>query len=111
MVVDHNAINKILGDTTIYQKNVPNKFLHQDDFDEQRKTVLKWVFGAENMAILNDQVVDMADKLLDQLVDSQGNGVSFNVHETSLSVSLLKYALTFHSLIILYSSQGRLWAP
>lgn len=86
MLVDHAAINKVLTDIDAYRKNTPiyQPFAENSELTDQSEAIAS-VFNAENMDILGQSVVDLAKDLCTQLVDSQGDGTRFKIHETALS--------------------------
>lgn len=87
MVVDHTAVNRVLTNSDCYRKNTPIYFPFAEGAELQNQSdAVKAVFNHKNMNILGNTVVALAEDLCAQLVDSQGNGVPFNVHETCLDV-------------------------
>ena len=92
MLVDHEAIQRVLNDTDTYRKNTPvyQAFAENTELADQSEAIAA-VFSPEHMEILSDSVVGMAESLCDQLVDAQGNGTPFTVFNTNLGVCYPTY--------------------
>ena len=95
MLVDHEGIQRVLNDSDSFRKNTPiyQNYSEGNDITDQSEAI-KEIFSHKHMETLGDSVLGMAEGFCDQLVDSQGNGVVFNVYNTSLFVCLHPLSIT-----------------
>lgn len=87
MIVDHEGIHRVLTDSDAYRKNTPTyqAFSENAEIADQSEAI-KATFSEEHMETLGNAIIGMAEGFCNQLVDAQGNGVAFNVFDTSRSV-------------------------